>query len=144
VRRITAGVPAEVSFQTKPEIALQQMRQAHADGVPAAVALMDPAYGNNNALRAGIRELGQPYVASILPTTAVWRPGETALPPPAWSGRGRAPKRLHHDQAHHRASDREAPGANGTRSNRPRERALLTPNANSLSPPHHYGRSCSA
>ena len=34
-RRTTA---AEVTFQTKPEIALQQMRQAHADGVPAAVA----------------------------------------------------------------------------------------------------------
>lgn len=100
VRRTTAGVPAEVTFQTKPEIALQQMRQAHADGVPTAVALMDPAYGNNSALRAGISELGQPYVAGILPTTAVWRPGETALPPPAWSGRGRPPKRLHRNEAH--------------------------------------------
>ena len=64
VRRTTAGVPAEVTFQTKPEIALQQMRQAHADGVPTAVALMDPAYGNNSALRAGISELGQSYVAA--------------------------------------------------------------------------------
>ena len=79
---------------------MQQMRQAHADGVPTAVALMDPAYGNNSALRAGISELGQPYVAGILPTTAVWRPGETALPPPAWSGRGRPPKRLHRNEAH--------------------------------------------
>jgi len=65
------GVPAEVTFQTKPEIALQQMCQAHADGVPAAVALMDPAYSNNGALRAGISELEQPYVAGILPITAV-------------------------------------------------------------------------
>ena len=100
VRRSTAGVPAEVTFQTKPEIALQQMRQAHADGVPAAVALMDPAYGNNSALRAGISELGQPYVAGILSTTAVWRPGEAALPSPAWSGRGRPPKRPRRDEAH--------------------------------------------
>ena len=61
---------------------------------------MDPAYGNNSALRAGISELGQPYVAGILPTTAVWRPGEAALPPPAWSGRGRPPKRLHRNEAH--------------------------------------------
>ena len=107
VRRTTAGVPAEVTFQTKPEIALQQMRQAHADGVPAAVALMDPAYGNNSALRAGISELGQPYVAGILPTTAVWRPGETALPPPAWSGRGRPPKWLHRDEAHQPVSAKQ-------------------------------------
>ena len=28
-----AGVPDDVRFQTKPEIALQQMRQALADGV---------------------------------------------------------------------------------------------------------------
>ena len=100
VRRAVAGVPEDIAFQTKPEIALQQMRQAHADGVPAAVALMDPAYGNNATLRAGITELGQPYVAGILPTTAVWRPGEAALPPAPWSGRGRPPKRLRHDDAH--------------------------------------------
>ncbi|HSU06401.1 MAG TPA: IS701 family transposase, partial [Acetobacteraceae bacterium] len=52
VRRAAAGVPRDIAFQTKPEIALQQMRQAHADGLPAAVALMDPAYGNDSVLRA--------------------------------------------------------------------------------------------
>jgi SRSO17 transposase len=31
VRRAIAGVPDDVVFQTKPEIALQQMRQAVAD-----------------------------------------------------------------------------------------------------------------
>ena len=46
VRRAAAGVPEEIVCQTKPEIALQQVRQALADGVPQAVALMDPAYGN--------------------------------------------------------------------------------------------------
>ncbi len=107
VRRITAGVPAEVTFQTKPEIALRQMRQAHADGLPAAVALMDPAYGNNATLRGGISELGQPYVAGILPTTAVWRPGEAAVPAPAWSGRGRPPKRPRRDDAHQPVSAKQ-------------------------------------
>ena len=100
VRRSTAGIPEDIGFHTKPEIALQQMRQAHADGLPTAVALMDPAYGNNAALRAGISELGQPYVAGILPTTAVWRPGEAALSPPAWSGRGRPAERLRRDDTH--------------------------------------------
>jgi SRSO17 transposase len=50
--------PADVVFQTKPEIALQQLRQAVADGVPPGVALMDPAYGNDSKLRAGISQLG--------------------------------------------------------------------------------------
>jgi len=53
-------VPEDVVFQTKPEIALQQVRQALADGVPPAVVLMDPAYGNDSKLRAGLTELGCP------------------------------------------------------------------------------------
>src|SRR5271165_5889622 len=70
-RRAIAGVPDDVRFQTKPEIALQQLRQALADDVPPAVALMDPAYGNDSKLRAGISELGLTYVAGIVPTTVV-------------------------------------------------------------------------
>ena len=63
---------------TKPEIALQLLRHALADGVPPApVWLMDPAYGNDSKLQAGCRELGLTYVAGILPTAMVWRPGET-------------------------------------------------------------------
>jgi SRSO17 transposase len=100
LRRAIAGVPDDVRFQTKPEIALQQVRQAVADGVPPGVALMDPAYGNDGKLRAGISELGLTYVAGILPTTTVWRPGEAPLPPAPGSGRGRPGKRLRRDETH--------------------------------------------
>ena len=101
VRRAKAGVPDAVVFQTKPEIALRQVRQALADGVPRAVALMDPAYGNDSKLRAGLTELGVPYVAGILPTTMVWRPGEAPLPPaPRKPGRGRPAKLLRRDAMH--------------------------------------------
>src|SRR3984893_18459759 len=100
IRRTIAGVPDDVRFQTKPEIALQQMRQALADGVPPAVALMDPAYGNDSKLRAGISELGLSYVAGILPSTMVWRPGEVPLPPASRAGRGRPGKRLRRDATH--------------------------------------------
>ena len=99
-RRAKAGVPADIMFQTKPEIAMQQLRQALADGVPPAVALMDPAYGCDGKLRGGISELGLSYVAGILPTTVVWRPGETPLPPMSWSGRGRRPRRRHRHAPH--------------------------------------------
>jgi SRSO17 transposase len=100
LRRTIAGVPDDVRFQTKPQIALQQMRQAAADGVPPGVALMDPAYGNDSKLRAGISELGLTYVAGILPTTIVWRPGEAPLRPAPRAGRGRPAKRLRRDGTH--------------------------------------------
>jgi SRSO17 transposase len=100
VRRAIAGVPDDIRFQTKPEIALRQLRQAVADGVPPGVALMDPAYGNDSKLRAGISELALAYVAGIQPTTMVWRPGEAPLPPASRSGRGRPAKRLRRDETH--------------------------------------------
>jgi SRSO17 transposase len=100
VRRAKAGVPPDIMFQTKPEIALQQLRQAAADGVPQGVVLMDPAYGNDSKLRAGISKLGLSYVAGILPTTMVWRPGEAPLPPAPRSGRGRPGTRLRRDETH--------------------------------------------
>ena len=100
VRRAIAGVPDDVRFQTKPEIALQHVRDALADRVPPAPVLMDPAYGNDSKLRAGISELGLTYVAGILPTTMVWRPGEAPLPPASRAGRGRPGKRLRRDATH--------------------------------------------
>jgi SRSO17 transposase len=100
IRRTKAGVPADVAFQTKPEIALQQMRQARADGVPPAVVLADPAYGNDSKFRAGITELGLPYAVGVRPTTTVWRPGEVPLPPAPRSGRGRRATRLRRDKMH--------------------------------------------
>jgi SRSO17 transposase len=40
-----AGVPEEVRFQTKPEIALEQIRQARKQQVPVGVVLADAGYG---------------------------------------------------------------------------------------------------
>ena len=104
VRRAIAGVPDDVRFQTKPEIALRQLRQAQADGVAPAPVLMDPAYGNDSKLRAGISGLGLPYVAGILPTTMVWWPGDAPLPPAPRSGRGRPATRLRRNETHRPAS----------------------------------------
>ena len=43
-RRAKAGVPEDVTFQTKPEIALAQIAQALEDGVPQGTVLMDAGY----------------------------------------------------------------------------------------------------
>ena len=74
-RRNKAGVPKDIAFKTKPEIALEQIEWACEAGLPRGVGLMDAAYGNDLRLRAGMTELGVPYVASILPNTLMWRSG---------------------------------------------------------------------
>ena len=57
-RRQKAGVPAPVRFQTKPEIALDQVRQAISNGVPRGVVVADAAYGNDTAFRDELTALG--------------------------------------------------------------------------------------
>ena len=52
-----AGVPEEVAFATKPELALEMLRQARRDNVPPAPVLGDSAYGNHAEFRAGVRAL---------------------------------------------------------------------------------------
>jgi SRSO17 transposase len=99
-RRRKAGVPEEIEFKTKPEIALDQLRWACAAGLPRGVALLDAGYGNNSELRAAITELGLTYAAGILSTTTVWAPGAGPLPAKKWSGRGRPPKLMRRDDKH--------------------------------------------
>ncbi len=93
-RRKTAGVPENILFATKPEIALEQMRQAVAAGVPMGVVLADAGYGDETAFRDGITEMGMLYAVGIRPATTVWAPGTAPLPPRPWSGQGIRPTRL--------------------------------------------------
>src|SRR6185369_13342749 len=99
-RRALAGVPEEVGFATKPEIALDQVRQALADGVPPGAVVTDAGYGNDTDFRDGITAQGLPYVAGILGTTTLWPPGTGPLPARPRNGRGRPPKRLRRDPGH--------------------------------------------
>jgi SRSO17 transposase len=74
-RRDKAGVPLDISFKTKPEIALEQIRWACEADLPRGVALMDVAYGNDSRLRTGMTALGLTYVAGIQPNTLMWPSG---------------------------------------------------------------------
>jgi SRSO17 transposase len=102
-----AGVPEEVGFKTKHEIALEQLRWACEAGLPRGVGLLDAGYGNNSELRAGITALGLTYVAGILSNTTVWAPGTGPLPAKKWSGRGRPTKLLRRDAKHQPVSVKE-------------------------------------
>jgi SRSO17 transposase len=50
-RRKKAGVPEEIAFQTKPQIALDQIKRARDRGVPQGVVLADAGYGNDSQFR---------------------------------------------------------------------------------------------
>jgi hypothetical protein len=99
-RREQAGVPEEMSFATKPAIALQQIRGAVEEGIPTAPVLGDAGYGNDTQFRQGVTALGLLYVLGVSSSTTVWKVGEGPLPKKAWSGRGQPPKRLRRDANH--------------------------------------------
>jgi SRSO17 transposase len=70
--------PQEVEFQTKPEIALDQIRAAVEAQVPRGVVLADAAYGINTEFRDALSELGLPYVVGVQSSMTVWEPGKQA------------------------------------------------------------------
>jgi SRSO17 transposase len=97
-RRDKAKVPETIAFQTKPEIALEQIKTARAAGLPEGVVLMDAGYGNDTGLRTDITALGVRYVAGIGRNTSVWPPGEAPVSPQSRTGRGRPQTRLQRGQ----------------------------------------------
>jgi SRSO17 transposase len=100
-RRQQAGVPEEIEFQTKPEIALQQIRKAVEQKIAVGVVLADAGYGNGTPFRTSLTQLGLSYVVGIESSTTVWEPGQQPLPaPPRKPGRGAPPKRLQRNADH--------------------------------------------
>ena len=99
-RRSEAKVPEDVAFQTKPQIALDQIRVAIDAGTPTGVVLADAGYGVDGAFRRGLTDLGLPYAVGVTSTVSVWRPGEGPLPPEPYCGRGRPPSRRRRDGDH--------------------------------------------
>ena len=91
-RRTRAGIPEEVAFQTKPEIALEQLSALTKTDTPKGVVLADAGYGNDSEFRRGVCRLNLSYVLGIQKSTKVWVPGTEPLPPPEYSGCGRPPK----------------------------------------------------
>ena len=71
-RREEAGVPKEVVFQTKPQLAKQMLKRAMAAGVPGRWVTGDTVYGNDPKLREYLEECPKAYVLAVSKTTAVW------------------------------------------------------------------------
>ena len=106
-RRAEAGLPDDIVFQTKPQIALNQLRAARAVGIKADVVLADAGYGNDTDFRDGITEIGLAYGVGIQSSTSLWRPGVQPPPPKPWSTRGRPTSVIRRDGAHQPTSARQ-------------------------------------
>lgn len=91
VRRAKAGVPDEVGFATKQQIALQQLRALLAEGAPRHCVLADAGYGVDTAFRQALSDMGLSYAVGVTSAVVVWPPGVEPLPPETYSGQGRPP-----------------------------------------------------
>src|SRR6195256_1845769 len=79
-RREKTEVPKQVEFQTKPDIALNQIRAAVAANLDRSIVLADAAYGINTEFRDGVTELDLQYVVGGQSSMTVWGPGKQPLP----------------------------------------------------------------
>jgi SRSO17 transposase len=75
LRRRAAGVPDEVAFATKGELAQAMLARAFAAEVPAAWVTGDEIYGNDGALRRWLEAQSRPYVLAVARTHPVWDNG---------------------------------------------------------------------
>jgi SRSO17 transposase len=103
----STGVPEDIGFQTKSEIAVEQIRTAVDRGIPQAPVLADAAYGNDSKFREAIRKLDLQYVVGVQSSMSVWKAGTGPLPKPAWKGKGRPPRLLRRDRKHAPLSARQ-------------------------------------
>lgn len=95
-----AGVPKELKFKTKPEIALDQIRQAKAAGLKVGPVLTDAGYGTDTSFREEITKLGLLYSVGVQPGISVWAPGTEPLPPKPRQKMGRPPTQLRRGPGH--------------------------------------------
>ena len=64
-RRAKAGIPEKLTFATKPELAIAQVKRLMAAGVRAMWAAADEVYGRSGEFRAALRALSLAYVVII-------------------------------------------------------------------------------
>lgn len=93
-KRLSTEMPVTLESKTKPEIALELLRQAVARGsVSARWLAADALYGNSPAFRDGVAALSLYYFTAISCDTLIWR-RQVALVVPSYSGKGRKPSKV--------------------------------------------------
>jgi len=92
-RRAEAGIPEEVKFRKKWELALEMIDQARGWELAARIIVADAGYGDVTAFREELETRKLPYVVGVQSHTGVWvepprprklNPKQTGRPPSAW------------------------------------------------------------
>ena len=98
-RRAACGIPADLTFQTKPEIVLKLLQavvernQGLAEPLTYQWVAADALYVDSPTFRDGVADLGKCYFTEIKTTTQVWLKRPEVYVPKR-QGRGRRPKRV--------------------------------------------------
>ena len=90
-RRRKAGVPEEIVFETRPRIAMVQIRRAVDADLPRGVVLAGAAYGHETRFREELEELGLTSMVGIQSSLHLWPTGMEPLPAKEWKGKRRKP-----------------------------------------------------
>jgi SRSO17 transposase len=93
IRRIECGVPEDVVFKTKGELALEMLLDAEERKIPFAWVGMDCFYGQQPWLLENIDKKGITYIADIPCNTRVWLDLPKTEIPEKKGNRGRNPTR---------------------------------------------------
>ena len=78
-RRRAAGIPEDLEFATKPQLAVNQLGRLTAAGLPARWVAFDEVYGRSEELRKKAARAGLAYVAIIPCDYQVTMPSGTAI-----------------------------------------------------------------
>jgi len=92
VRRKEAGVPEEIIFKTKTELALDLIDEVKGWGLQGRLVLADSAYGDGFEFRKGLRNRGLDYVAQVSGDLMAWTKDPHPAKPPMKGG-GRIPRK---------------------------------------------------
>ena len=87
-----AGVPADIGYRPKWQIALELLRRAQANGLSGTV-LADSAYGDVTEFRQALDDAGWPYCVGISSTLKVVAADHDFGQVPPYRGQGRPPTR---------------------------------------------------
>jgi SRSO17 transposase len=91
--RDEVGMPSDLTFKTKPELAVELIQAIVKRKVLSARwVAADALYGDSPAFRDAMADLGLWYFTEIACSTLIWRRHPAVIIPP-WSGRGRKPTR---------------------------------------------------
>jgi len=99
-RRRRAKIPAEVAFQTKPELACALVERTAGWQIPTAPVLADQAYGDSAELRTRLDAAGVPYVLAISERTGLFGPDAVFAVRRRRGATGRRPSVAHPDRPH--------------------------------------------